>query len=76
MLEGNDDFLISDEIKIVLAGPLFNFFVAIFCYLCFWFEPETYIFLYDTKMFKRRVDNLINKLGVNEKFITDYKIKF
>ena len=47
VLEGDDDFSLRDEIKIVLAGPLFNFFVIIFCYLCFWFWPETYEFLYD-----------------------------
>ena len=46
-LEGDDDFLIQDEIKIILAGPLFNFCVIIFCYLMFWFEPESYIFLSD-----------------------------
>lgn len=46
-LEGYDDFLFYDEIKIILAGPLFNFFVAIICYLSFWFEPETYIYFYD-----------------------------
>ena len=47
VLEGDDDFSLKDEIKIVISGPLFNFFVIIFCYLCFWFEPETYDFLYD-----------------------------
>lgn len=46
-LEGDDDFLIKDEIKVVFAGPIFNFLLIIFCYLCFWFEPETYIYLYD-----------------------------
>lgn len=46
-LEGYDDFLFRDEIKIILAGPLFNFFVIVLCYLSFWFNPETYIFLYD-----------------------------
>lgn len=46
-LEGLDDFLLKDEIKVVLAGPFFNLFLIIFCYLCFWFEPQTYIFLYD-----------------------------
>lgn len=44
-LEGLDDFVLSDEIKIVLAGPLFNLSVAIFCYLCFWFQPESYNYL-------------------------------
>lgn len=46
-LEGDDDFLIQDEIKIILAGPILNFFVIIFCYLMFWFKPESYIFLSD-----------------------------
>lgn len=46
-LEGYDDFLFSDEIKIVFAGPVFNFLVIIVCYLSFWFEPETYNFLND-----------------------------
>lgn len=46
-LEGYDDFLFSDEIKIIIAGPLFNFLVIVFCYLCFWFNPESYIFLND-----------------------------
>ena len=40
-------FLFSDEIKIILAGPIFNFVVVIFCYLMFWFEPQTYAFLND-----------------------------
>ena len=44
-LEGDDDFLISDEIKIVLAGPIFNLLMIIFCYLCFWFEPISYHYL-------------------------------
>ena len=46
-LEGYDDFLFRDEIKIILAGPIFNLFVVVFCYLSFWFNPETYIFLND-----------------------------
>ena len=46
-LEGDDDFLIGDEIKIVLAGPIFNLCVIVVCYLMFWFEPESYIFLHD-----------------------------
>lgn len=46
-LEGYDDFLFNDEIKIILAGPLFNFCMVIFCYLCFWFNPESYIVLND-----------------------------
>lgn len=46
-LEGYDDFLTSDEIKIVLAGPIFNFIIVICCYLCFWFYPESYCFLCD-----------------------------
>ncbi len=44
-LEGLDDFTLSDEIKIVLAGPLFNFSVIILCYLSFWFYPESYNYL-------------------------------
>ena len=44
-LEGYDDFLLSDEIKIVLAGPIFNLVVVIFCYLSFWFYPESYSYL-------------------------------
>jgi len=50
VLEGDDDFLIRDEIKVVLAGPFFNFCIIIFCYLSFWFEPESYIILYDILM--------------------------
>ena len=46
-LEGDDDFMPNDEIKIVLAGPLFNLCVVILCYLSFWFYPESYIILYD-----------------------------
>ena len=46
-LEGLDDFTISDEIKIVLAGPIFNFLICILCYLSFWFYPESYNYLYD-----------------------------
>ena len=30
-----------------MAGPIFNFLVIIFCYLSFWFNPETYDFLFD-----------------------------
>lgn len=44
-LEGFDDFLIDDELKIILAGPLFNLCVVIVCYLSFWFYPESYCFL-------------------------------
>lgn len=44
-LEGLDDFSLADEIKIVFAGPLFNLFVIILCYLSFWFYPESYNFL-------------------------------
>ena len=44
-LEGFDDFLLWDEIKIVLAGPLFNLFIVVACYLSFWFYPESYEFL-------------------------------
>lgn len=46
-LEGYDDFLFNDEIKIILAGPIFNFLVVIFCYVSFWFYPETFVFLND-----------------------------
>lgn len=46
-LEGFDDFLILDEIKIILAGPLFNLFIVVGCYLSFWFYPESYEFLID-----------------------------
>lgn len=46
-LEGFDDFLLSDEIKIVLAGPIFNLVVVVCCYLSFWFYPESFCFLND-----------------------------
>ncbi len=46
-LEGFDDFFLSDEIKIVLAGPIFNLVVIILCYLSFWFSPESFEFLND-----------------------------
>ena len=46
-LEGYDDFNFYDEIKIVLAGPLFNFFVIVFCYVLFWFFPATSVELTD-----------------------------
>ncbi len=46
-LEGYDDFLFYDEMKIIIAGPFFNFCVIVFCYLCFWFRPESFIFLND-----------------------------
>lgn len=46
-LEGFDDFLISDEIKIVLAGPIFNLVAIVLCYLSFWFYPESFCFLND-----------------------------
>lgn len=46
-LEGYDDFLFHDEMKIIIAGPFFNFCVIVFCYLCFWFRPESFIFLND-----------------------------
>lgn len=46
-LEGEDDFLVSDEIKIVASGPFFNFLVIVCCYLSFWFYPEAYVYLYD-----------------------------
>ena len=43
-LEGFDDFYYRDEIKVVLAGPMFNFLVVILCYVSFWFWPESFIF--------------------------------
>ena len=39
-LEGYDDFNFYDEIKIVLAGPVFNLFVVVICYVLFWLFPE------------------------------------
>lgn len=44
-LEGLDDFTLKDEIKIILAGPLFNLFVIVLCYLSFWFYPVSYHYL-------------------------------
>ena len=46
-LEGFDDFLINDELKIVASGPFFNFCIVIVCYLFFWFYPESFSFLND-----------------------------
>lgn len=46
-LEGYDDFVLNDEIKIVLAGPLFNLLIIVLVYLSFWFNPESYDFLHD-----------------------------
>ena len=46
-LEGYDDFFVKDEFKIIISGPLFNFAVMIFCYLSFWFYPESFEFLDD-----------------------------
>lgn len=46
-LEGFDDFLLEDEIKIVLAGPFFNLVVVILVYLSFWFYPESFCYLND-----------------------------
>lgn len=54
-LEGFDDFLLADEIKIVLAGPLFNLFVIIICYLSFWFYPESYEFLSDVLLVNKSI---------------------
>lgn len=54
-LEGFDDFLLADEIKIVLAGPLFNLFVIIVCYLSFWFYPESYEFLNDVLLVNKSI---------------------
>lgn len=62
-LEGFDDFLTLDEIKIVLAGPLFNLFIIIGCYLSFWFYPETYSFLMDV-LFVNQMILLFNILPV------------
>lgn len=44
-LEGLDDFLLFDEIKIVLSAPLLNLFFAGLCYIMFWFEPESFNYL-------------------------------
>ena len=44
-LEGFDDFLVKDEIKIILIGPLFNLLIVVICYLAFWFYPESYEWL-------------------------------
>ncbi len=46
-LEGYDDFNFYDEIKVVLAGPVFNFCVIILCYVMFWFFPVTSVILSD-----------------------------
>jgi len=46
-LEGLDDFYLNDEIKVVLAGPLFNFAIIILCNFCFLVFPASYKFLYD-----------------------------
>ena len=46
-LEGLDDFGIYDELKVILSAPLFNLSIVIFCYLCFWFYPESYNYLYE-----------------------------
>lgn len=46
-LEGYDDFLIRDEIKVILAGPMFNLTMVCLCYISFWFYPESSIFLHD-----------------------------
>ena len=46
-LEGFDDFLLKDEIKIVLAGPLFNLIIVVCIYLCYWFFPESSEYLDD-----------------------------
>lgn len=62
-LEGFDDFLTLDEIKIVLAGPLFNLFIVVGCYLSFWFYPESYSFLMDV-LFVNQMILLFNILPV------------
>lgn len=46
-LEGLDDFTLSDEINVIIAGPLFNLIIIVLCYLSFWFYPETYNYLYE-----------------------------
>lgn len=46
-LEGLDDFSLSDELKVIFAGPVFNFVIVVFCYLSFWFNPESYNYLYE-----------------------------
>lgn len=45
-LEGLDDFNLKDEIKIILAGLMFNLSIIILCFLSFWFYPESYNYLY------------------------------
>ncbi len=54
-LEGFDDFLISDEVKIVLAGPIFNLSVVVLCYLSFWFEPESFCYLEDVLLVNQSI---------------------
>lgn len=49
-LEGYDDFLLSDEIKIILAGPMLNLGVLILCYMLYWFEPESYHYLCEVEV--------------------------
>lgn len=49
-LEGLDDFSLRDEVRIVLAGPLFNLFMVVLCYLCYWFYPESYEFLNEVQL--------------------------
>lgn len=46
-LEGLDDFSPSDELKVISAGPAFNLAVCVLCYLSFWFNPESYNYLYN-----------------------------
>lgn len=46
-LEGLDDFSLKDEIKVIFAGPFFNFVIVVLCYLSFWFNPESYNYLYE-----------------------------
>lgn len=54
-LEGFDDFLLFDEIKIVIAGPAFNLFMIVICYLCFWFYPESFEFLNDVLLVNQSI---------------------
>lgn len=49
-LEGLDDFCLSDEIKIIFVGPIFNFAIVVLCYLSFWFNPESYNYLNEVLM--------------------------
>lgn len=62
-LEGYDDFLPHDEIKIILSGPMFNLFVVVSCYLSYWFYPESFEFL-DDILFVNKMILLFNLVPV------------